>query len=73
MKYTASSLRQNIYQVLDQSIETGTVVEIVRKGKVVRLVPPQPENKLAKLRKRKIMKEDPENYVHCDWSKEWKF
>ncbi|MBI2634085.1 type II toxin-antitoxin system Phd/YefM family antitoxin [Candidatus Peregrinibacteria bacterium] len=72
MQLTASSLRQNIYKVLDKSLETGQTVEIVRKGKVLRIVPPEKPDKLKNLPKRNTMKCDPEKLVHIDWSSEWK-
>ncbi len=36
-RFTASHLRQNIYRILDEVIETGQPVEIERKGSVVRI------------------------------------
>ncbi len=36
-RITASHLRQNIYRILDEVIETGRPVEITRKGSVVRI------------------------------------
>jgi PHD/YefM family antitoxin component YafN of YafNO toxin-antitoxin module len=36
-RVTASHLRQNIYRILDEVIETGQPVEIERKGSVVRI------------------------------------
>ena len=35
---TASSLRQNIYTILDEVLETGVPVEIERKGQILRIV-----------------------------------
>jgi len=39
MRITASKLRENIYQILDEAINTGTAVEVIRKGSVLRIVP----------------------------------
>ncbi|MBI2346025.1 MAG: type II toxin-antitoxin system prevent-host-death family antitoxin [Deltaproteobacteria bacterium] len=71
-RLTASKLRENIYRVLDRVAATGEPVEIVRKGTVLRIVPPRPISRLAHLPKRKVLRVAPEAIVHCDWSKEWK-
>jgi hypothetical protein len=71
MRITASALRQDIYRILDQVIETGEVVEIERKGKVLRILPPQPRRRLDLLPKRDAIVGDPEDLVHIDWSAEW--
>lgn len=71
MRLTASKLRENIYNVLDQALETGMPVEILRKGQVLRIVPPQVKSKLARLKKRKGIVGNPEDLVHLDWLKEW--
>src|ERR1035438_4109741 len=44
MRVTASKLRENVYKILDEAIETGVPVEIVRKGVVLRIVPEQPRS-----------------------------
>lgn len=71
MRLTASKLRENIYNVLDQALESGTPVEILRKGQILRIVPPQVKSKLSRLKKRKCVRGDPEDLVHLDWLKEW--
>lgn len=72
MKLNASSLRQDIYRVLDRILETGVPVEIERKGRLLRIVPVEPAGKLANLRARSYLKVDPEEIVHVDWSDEWR-
>ena len=72
MQITASGLRQNIYKLLDQVIKTGRPIEIIRKGKKFKIVPAEPKPKLENLKKRDILKCDPEELVHIDWSDEWK-
>lgn len=71
MKVTASKLRENIYGILDQVLETGTPVEVIRKGKVLKIVPEQKPDKLSRLKKRNYLVGDPEDIVHMDWSSEW--
>jgi hypothetical protein len=71
MRITASKLRENIYRILDETIETGIPVEVERKGSILRIVPDKPVSKLAKLKKRNCIVGDPEDIVSMDWSKEW--
>ena len=72
MVLTASKLRENIYQILDQVLETGVPVEIRRKGKTVRIVPTEAVPKLSRLVPRDYLRVDPEAIVHLDWSGEWR-
>jgi prevent-host-death family protein len=71
VKVTASQLRQNVYSILDETLETGVPVEIVRKGRVLRIVPDQKPSKLARLKKRACIVGDPDSIVHMNWLKEW--
>lgn len=71
MKVTASKLRENIYTILDEALETGVPVEVVRKGRVLRIVPEQRVSKLTRLKKRNCLNGDPESIVHMDWLHEW--
>ena len=71
MKVTASTLRQNVYSILDQALATGEPVEIIRKGRRLRIVPEQKPSKLARLKKRSCVVGDPDSIVHLDWAKEW--
>ena len=72
MRITASKLRENVYRILDEALETGTPVEVVRKGKVLKIVPEERPSKLAKLKKRKgWLVGDPDDIISIDWMKEW--
>ena len=72
MRVTASKLRENVYQILDQALETGVPVEVIRKGKVLKIVPDKPVSKLDRLKKRrKVFVGDVEDIIGMDWSKEW--
>jgi PHD/YefM family antitoxin component YafN of YafNO toxin-antitoxin module len=73
-RITASHLRQNLYRILDEVIETGQPVEIERKGGVVRI-----ETELLERSIFETLTPHPgtivggsENLVHIDWSPEWK-
>ena len=72
MRLTASRLRQDIYRILDRVIESGVPVEIERRGKVLKIVPPEESSKLDGLKQRDILRTDPEEIVHLDWSETWK-
>jgi prevent-host-death family protein len=76
MALTASKLRENIYKILDQVAETGVPVEIVRKGKRLRLIADSPidrkKTKLSRLLAHDVMKCEPDEIIHMDWSEEWK-
>jgi len=68
-----SEFREDIYNLLDKVIETGKPLEITRKGKVLRVTLDKKVSKLDNLRKHRVMVDDPQEYVHLDWSKSWKF
>lgn len=75
MAVTATQLRKDIYRILDQVLETGTPVEIERKGHRFKIVLDEPRSgtKLENLvRRDDFLKCDPAELVHLDWSSEWK-
>lgn len=71
MKVTASQLRQNVYRLLDEVLDSGVPLEIERRGKLLRVVPVTPPNKLGRLVPHpQAIVGDPEDFVHLDWSNE---
>jgi len=72
MKLTASSLRQNVYRILDEVLEAGVAVEIERRGRLLRIVPVDPPSKLREIPARDYLVGDPEDIVHVDWTDEWR-
>ena len=72
MGVSASKLRENIYQLLDQVLETGTPLEINRKGRTLKIVPVKGESKLGNLKRHDCLDVDPDDIVHLDWSDEWR-
>jgi prevent-host-death family protein len=46
---TVTKLRQNLFKVLDQVIETGIPIVIKRKGKKIKIVAVEPVSRLEKL------------------------
>jgi hypothetical protein len=72
MPIKPSQLREDIYRILDQVLETGIPVEIERGGKLLKIIPVEPRSKLENLKPRKYLLTDPEELVHLDWSGEWR-
>ncbi len=72
MTLRASALRENIYRILDEILETGVPVDIERKGRTLRIVAVEPKSKLANLKPRDLIVGDPEELVQLDWSHEWR-
>lgn len=73
MAITASELRQNIYRLLDEVVETGVPLEIERKGKRLRIVPAdEPPSRLDRIRGNPdAIVGDPDDIIHMDWIKYW--
>ncbi len=72
MAMSASELRQNIYNLLDEVLETGIPLEIERKGKKLRIVPEEPRSKLDRLVPHPgYIVGDPDDLIHIDWSVYW--
>lgn len=76
MTVTASKLRENIYNILDEVAETGVPVEVIRKGVTLRIVPEVKRSKLANLKKRKDWLGTDEELTKSTWLesdgyKEW--
>lgn len=78
MAISVTQLRANIYKIVDEIIETGQPIDIEREGMTLRIIPLQharlvKANKLERLiQRREVMTSSPEDYVHIDWSDEWK-
>jgi len=72
MKISATRLRQNLYQILDQVLEKGIQVEIERKGHILKIVPEHPVNKIDSLENHNVIEGKPESIIHMNWQKYWK-
>ena len=73
MRFTATKLRANLYKVLDSVLKTGMPIVIDRRGKLLKIVPMKPKEKLDNLKSHPdYLAVDPESLVHIDWSKEWR-
>ena len=73
MRYSATKLRANLYQVLDSVLATGIPVEIERNGKLLKIIAAEPLDKLRNLKPHlDYLACDPEELVHLDWADEWR-
>ena len=68
---TPSQLRENLYRILDQVLETGEAVEVVRHGKILRIVPPV-DRFSHHVPLTDLIVGDPEQLLNLDWSSEWR-
>jgi hypothetical protein len=72
MPITPSYLRDNLYSILDQAVETGSSPEIIRNGVKLRIVADQKPDVFSRLEKHpKVIKGTPESIIHTDWSQHW--
>jgi hypothetical protein len=71
MRYSATKLRQNLYHILDMVIDEGKVVEIERKGHILKIVAETPPSKWDRLEPHDIINGNPDSIVHMDWSEYW--
>lgn len=70
---TASRLRENIYRLLDEVLETGIPLEIERRGRRLRIVAVESPDRLDRLTPHpEYLACDPDDVVHIDWSGEWR-
>ena len=76
MQVSATELRGNLYQFLDQVIATGQALEIKRHGQILEVIPKslpaQKKQQTFKLVKHEaVINGDPDDLVHMDWSCYW--
>jgi hypothetical protein len=73
MTVTATQLRQNIYRLLDQVLESGVPLEVERNGQKLEIVPRPKRSKLDNIvPDPTALTCDPEEIVHMDWSHLWR-
>lgn len=69
---TLTELRADLYKVVDQIIETGIPIEVLRNGHKIKIILDDGPSKLERLvRRPDVINGDPESLVHCDWLSEW--
>jgi prevent-host-death family protein len=75
MRLSATELRSQLYRILDRVAETGEPVEIVRKGRTLKIVverePPRTFSADRLVPHPGTIVGDPEELIHLDWSEEW--
>ncbi len=65
---TPTELRGNIYNLLDEVIDTGIPIEINKGGKLLKIVPAEKADKFLNLVPREgIIEEKPEDLVDLHW------
>ena len=71
---TITKLRRNIYKIFDEIAETGKQIEIIRRGKRIKIVCEQEGNKLNLLKDppSKVCEGDSDELISIDWSREWR-
>lgn len=75
MAINATQFRENVYKLLDRVLRTGEPLEIVRKGRRLKIVPASPDSSfsLDKVEPHPdAIVGDPDDLIHMDWSTEWK-
>lgn len=81
MKVSPTEFRKNLFSLADRALE-GELIEIVHKGRTLRLVAEEPPSKLARLAQDPILKGiDPEEIeralceiseeTRAEWERKW--
>lgn len=69
---TPTTFRKNLYRILDEILDSGTPLDIRRKGQKLRIVPVNQKSGLHTLEAHPgTITGDPEDLVHMDWSDHW--
>ena len=69
---TATHLRSNIYNILDQVLETGSPQEILRNGRKLLIVPFEPKrHRFEDAPKRQILNCTFDELVTTSWESAW--
>lgn len=72
MSISASQLRQDVYRLLDQVLATGEPLEIIRRGRTLRIVADTPGSKISRIRPAvDFVHGDPDDLVEIEWSQSW--
>ena len=80
MKVTSTEFRKNLFQIVERAIQ-GEFVEVLHKGRVVRLVPGEKASKMSRLIRRDTIQGTPEDQdrgqrqldeeMHTSWEEKW--
>ncbi len=70
--FTLTSLRNNLFGIVDKIIETGVPIEIERNGRKIFLVPEEPmKTRLSNLKQRDWIVGDPDELIHIEGLTQW--
>ncbi|GAG24381.1 unnamed protein product [marine sediment metagenome] len=72
MILTATKLRQNLYRILDEILDSGIPVKINRKGEILKIVPEKKKSKFERLEEHSTIIENPESIIDINFDSEWK-
>jgi prevent-host-death family protein len=65
---TVTELRKNIFNLLEEILNTGVPLEINKGGRLLRIAPVEPVDKFADLvYQPDVINGDPEDLVHIEW------
>jgi prevent-host-death family protein len=68
---TATELRTNVYQLLDEVLNSGSPIEVKRGDRKLRIVPVEKPDKLQNLAYRPdVIQGDPEDLVALSWEED---
>jgi hypothetical protein len=71
--YSVSALRANLYRLLDAVLETGSPVEVERRGERLKIVRSERRSRLALVRPaRGYLAVEADELLGLDWSDEWR-
>ena len=69
---TATQLRNNIYRILDEVLDSGEALEVVRKGRKLLIVPAKSgRRRLEGLPRRKLTTCSFDELVETSWENAW--
>jgi hypothetical protein len=69
---TPTKLRENLFSLLDEVIETGQVLDVKRKGHILHIVPEKKVSKLNRIIGKKITNATDNELINTHWEDEWK-
>ena len=72
MTVTVTQLRKDVYRLFEKALRSGEPLRVTCKGQTFQVVPPRVKSFAERMKKRDVLRCDPEELVHLDWSKEWK-
>jgi hypothetical protein len=70
---TTTQLRANVYNILDNVIETGKPVKVSRKGYIIKITVEESKSKISSLIRQQIIEGDPNDLIDlhvAEWNEE---